>query len=94
MEITFNASIPDDVVAAIQNGSSTPLPRRMLELAAMQAYQAKLIGERDVMDMLGLAIRDDLYQLFKRYDVRSDYTTEEQQRDVAALDALLKQHGR
>jgi hypothetical protein len=87
-------TIPDDVAVAIRNGSNDPLARRLLELAAIQAYEVDLIGERDVMDMLGLDDREELYAFFKRYDVRSNYTTEEQQSDVAALDALLKKHGR
>lgn len=87
-------NIPSDVAAAIQNGSTEPLDRRISELAAVKAYEAGLIGERDVMDMLGFESREELYELFKRYDVRSDYTSEELERDVAALDALLRKHRR
>ncbi len=47
MEITL--TIPDDVAADIQNGSSTPLSRQLLELAAIQAHESDLIteGEQD-----------------------------------------------
>jgi hypothetical protein len=53
MEITLNVTIPDDVAADIQNGSSTPLARRLLELAAIKAYEADLISTRQVREMLG-----------------------------------------
>src|SRR5262245_48109159 len=53
MEITINATILDNVAAAIQNGSTTPLPRRLLELAAIKAHEADLITEHEVMEMLG-----------------------------------------
>ena len=92
MEITLN--IPDEVAAEIQNGSSTPLDRRVLELAAIQAHEAGLITEYEVMAMLGLADREELYEFFKRYDVRSQYTTEDFEREGAALEALLSKHGR
>jgi len=55
MEITLN--IPDDVAADIQNASSTPLSRQLLELAAIQAHESNLITEREVMEMLGLQSR-------------------------------------
>ena len=92
MEITLN--IPDEIAAEIQNGSSTPLDRRVLELAAIQAHEAGLITEREVMEMLGFADREELYEFFKRYDVRSKYTTEDLEREGAALEALLSKRGR
>lgn len=68
MEVTL--TIPDDVASEIQNGSTTPLSRRVLELAAIQAYESDLITEWDVIDMLGFDGREELYAFFKRYDVR------------------------
>lgn len=81
--------IPDEVAAAIRNGTDVPLSRRLLELAAIQAHEADLITERDVMDMLGFESREELYEFFKRYDVRSNYTIEDLERDRATLSALL-----
>jgi hypothetical protein len=90
MEITLNVTIPDDVAADIQNGSSAPLSRRLLELAAIKAYEADLITEWGVIDMLGLEDREELYALFKRYDVRDhSYTLEEFEKGQAVLDGLL-----
>ena len=90
MEITLNVTIPDDVAADIQNGGSVPLSRRLLELAAIKAYEADLIAEWGVIDMLGLEDREELHVLFKRYDVRDhSYTMEEFEQGQAVLDALL-----
>lgn len=90
MEISLNVTIPDDVAADIQNGSSAPLSRRLLELAAIKAYEANLITEWGVIDMLGLEDREELYALFKLYDVRDNsYTLEEFEKGQAVLDALL-----
>ena len=90
MEITL--TIPDDVAAAIQNASSTPLGRQLLELAAIQAHESDLITEREVMEMLGFEDREELYVFFKRYDVRSKHTSEDFERNGAALEDLLRNH--
>ena len=90
MEVTLNVTIPDDVAADIQNGSSAPLSRRLLKPAAIKAYEADLITEWGVIDMLGLEDREELYALFKRYDLRDhNYTMEEFENGQAVLDALL-----
>jgi Uncharacterised protein family (UPF0175) len=90
MEITLNVTIPDDVAADIQNGSGAPLSRRLFELATIKAYEADLITEWGVIDMLGLEDREDLYALFKRYNVRDhSYRMEEFEKGQAVLDAIL-----
>lgn len=90
MEITFTATIPDDVAADIRNGSETPLPRRLLELAAIKAYEADLITSRQVREMLGFATREELFAFFKANDVRDhSFTLEELERGRATLAALL-----
>jgi hypothetical protein len=75
MEITLR--IPDNVALEIQNGSETPLDRRLLELAAIQAHLSDLITEREVMELLGFEDREELYEFFKRYDVRSKHASED-----------------
>lgn len=92
MEIAL--TVPDSIAAEIQNGSNTPLARRVLELAAIQAHLADLLTEREVMDWLSFECREELYEFFKRYDVRSQYTAEDFEREGAALDALFARHGR
>ena len=87
-------TLPENIAAAIRNGSTEPLDRRLLELSAIQAHESDLITEREVMEMLGFDEREALYAFFKRYDVRSKYTTEDFEREGAALAALLKKHGK
>jgi hypothetical protein len=91
MDITLTTSISDDTAANLQNGSTTPLPRRLLELAVIKAYETDLITEREVMEMLGFEDREELYNFFKQYDVRgANYTNE----DSEVLEELLNQHKR
>ena len=90
MEITFNTIIPDDVAADLQNGSTTPLARRLLEFAAIRAYQAGLVSEWGVIDMLGFEDREELYDFFKANDVRdTSFTMDELEKGQARLAALL-----
>ena len=93
MEVTL--TIPDDVASEIQNGGTIPLSRRLLELAAVKAYEADLITEWGVIDMLGLDGREELYEFLKRYDVRDrSYTVEELEQGRATLAALLDKNDR
>ena len=64
MKISLNVTIADDVAVNIQNGSSAPLSRRLLELAAIKACEADLITEWGVIDMLCLEDREELYAVF------------------------------
>lgn len=90
MEITFNARIPDDVATDIRNGSDVPLARRLLELAAIKAYEVELLSARQVREMLGFANREELFAFFKANDVRDhSFTLEEFEQGRATLDALL-----
>ena len=56
MEITM--TIPDDVAAEIQNGTSLPLSRRLLELAALEAYKSGLLTSFQVQKLLGFDNRN------------------------------------
>lgn len=89
MEITFSATIPDDVAAGIQNGGSTPLPRRLLELAAIRAYEADLITSRQVQEMLGLEDREELFAFFKANNVPSKFTIEDIEKEQATAAAIF-----
>jgi hypothetical protein len=83
-------TIPEDVAADIQNGSNAPLARRLLELAAIKAYEADLITRFQVQKMLGFESRFDVDALFKVYDVRDhSFTMEELERGRATAAALF-----
>ncbi len=90
MEITLNVTIPDDVAADIQNGNSTPLTRRLLELAAIKAYEAELISTRQVREMLGFESREELFAFFKANDVRDHSFTPEDLEQGRAIFAALR----
>ncbi len=90
MKVTL--TIPDDVASEIQNGATTPLARRLLELAAIKAYEADILTEWGVIEMLGLDGREELYEFFKRYDVRAEHI--DLQKESEKLAALLAQHNR
>jgi len=87
-------TLPDAIAAAIRNGISVSLERRLLELSAIQAHESDLITEREVMEMLGFQDKEELYDFFKRYDVRSKYTNEDFEKEGAALEALLAKNGK
>ena len=88
MELVLTTHISDEVAAALQSNSNTPLPRRVLELAAIRAHEANLLTSRQVQEMLGFADREELFAFFKANDVRDhSFTMEELERgrDVMAL---------
>ncbi|MCI0339181.1 MAG: UPF0175 family protein [Acidobacteria bacterium] len=86
-QVTLN--IPDNVAADIQNGCDAPLDRGLLELAAIQAYESGFITGRQVMEMLGFESREELFEIFKRYDVRSKITPELLEREKETAAALF-----
>lgn len=69
-----------------------PLFRRVLEFVAIEAHQADLITEHEVSDVLGFENRDELWEFFKRYDVRSKHTREDFEKGRATLASLLAQY--
>lgn len=87
MEIIL--TIPDNIAAEIQSHNGVPLARRVLELAAIKAHEQGLLTEWDVIDLLGLDGREELYALFKQYDVRDQsYTVKAYEEGRAAMAAL------
>jgi hypothetical protein len=90
MEVTFSTTIPDDVAAGIQNGSNAPLMQRLMELAAIKAYEAGLITKYQVQEMLGYETRFDVDALFKAYNVTDhSFTLDELDRERATAIALF-----
>lgn len=87
-------TLPDEIAAAIRNDLSVSLERQLLELSAIQAHESDLLTEREVMEMLGFQDKEELYEFFKRHDVRSKYTAEDFEKEGAALEALLARNGK
>jgi len=69
----LTTTIPDDTAANLQNGSATPLPRRLLELAVIKAFEFDLITEREAMNVLGFENREEMVEFFRQYDVRDHH---------------------
>jgi len=83
-------TLPDDVAAAIRNGSSETLDRRLLEFAAIGAYQTDVLTTRQAQELLGFESREELFAFFKAHDIRDHhFTTEELERGRETLSALL-----
>jgi hypothetical protein len=53
------------VASDIRNGGATPLARRMMELAAIEAYESGIITEYQVMEMLEFESREELPRIFQ-----------------------------
>ena len=87
MEVTL--TIPDDVASDIQNGGSTTLARRVLELAAIKALEADLLSTHQVREMLGFETREELFAFLKLHDVRDhSYSVKDFERAQAVFAAL------
>ncbi|MCI0388083.1 MAG: UPF0175 family protein [Acidobacteria bacterium] len=85
-------TVPDQAEAGLKdllNGSLSSLPRRILELATIRAYEMDSISEKQVMTILGFSEREQLYKFFKENDVKSGYTVEDLEKDSEALAELL-----
>jgi uncharacterized protein UPF0175/uncharacterized protein DUF5678 len=77
-------TIPEDVAADIRNGSNVPLARRLLELAAIKAYESDLITSRQAQEMLGFGSLEELFEFFKKNNVRNKSAREDLKRATAA----------
>ena len=87
MEVTL--TIPDDVARDIQNGGTTTLSRRVLELAAIKALEADLLSTHQVREMLGFESREELFAFLKAHDVRDhSFTLEDLEKGQAIFAAL------
>lgn len=76
--------IPDDIgqVLAAQSGG---VSRAVLEAVAIEAYRSGSITPAQVQQMLGLRSRWETESFLKRADAFHDYTTDDLERDIAAI---------
>lgn len=86
MEITVN--IPDEVAANLQNGSTPPLARRLLELAALEGYKSGLFTRSQIQAMLGFESRFELDGFLKSHAVLFDYSPEQLAREAETIRLL------
>lgn len=92
MEVTM--TISDEVAADLRNGGKAPRSRRDLELLALDGYKSGELTEFQVQKMLGFDDRFEVHGFLKDNGVYLDYTIEDLERDSAALEELLRRHGR
>ena len=92
MEIVLD--IKDEIIPDLQNGIEKPLNRRALELLAVDSYKKGNLSEYQVRVMLGFDNRFDVDAFLKEHGAFYDYTSEELERDTAALQHLLQQQKR
>lgn len=88
MEIIL--TIPDDIASTIQNGSPTPLPRRLLELAALEGYRSGVFTRPQIQAMLGFESRFELDGFLKAHGVLFDYSPEEIEEEMETIRSLRK----
>lgn len=88
MEVTL--TIPDDIANELLKGTSMTISQRLLEMAALKAYEAGLVTKYQVQEMLGYETRFDVDALFKAYNVTDrSFTLEELDRERATAAALF-----
>lgn len=83
MEVTFH--IPDDIAAGITDGPT--LSRRALEAFALEELRAGRITEPQLGALLGLH-RMEIDGFLKRHGVFQEYSSEDFERERAALKRL------
>ena len=88
MEVTI--IIPDDVAAELQSKGGD-LSRRLLEMAVLEGYKSGLLTAHQIQEILGLGSRIAVDGFLKAHGVPMDYSSEDLERERAALDALLNE---
>ncbi len=86
MEVTM--TIPDDIAAALQNGSAKPLSRRVLELLAVDLYKSGQLSSPQAQAMLGFENRFELDGMLKAHGVFFDYSAEEIAEELETIKTL------
>jgi hypothetical protein len=86
MEIVV--TIPDNVAAEIQNGSTTPLSRQLLELAALEGYKSGRFTLPQIQAMLGFESRFELDGFLKAHGVLFEYSPEEIEEELETIRTL------
>jgi predicted HTH domain antitoxin len=83
MEVTMKVTIdlPDDVSAALK-GRWNDVPRRALEVIAIEAYRTGALTETQVRRLLQLESRFQVHELLKEHRVPLRYTEADLEDDL------------
>lgn len=85
MDLTVH--IPDDIASLLQ-AAGGDLSRRALEALALEEYKRERLTKRELRRLLGFATRFELDEFLKSHQVCEEYTIEELDRQVEALQRL------
>ena len=85
MQVTVE--IPDQFLP-LMAPEGTNAARKLLEDSVAQAYRERRLTMEQVRQILGFATRMEVDPFLQRYEIY-DYTVEDLEEDMAALDALL-----
>lgn len=86
MEISI--TLPDDIARQMATRWGD-LPRRILETVASDAYRDGTIGALQLQQILGLRSRLEVDAFLAKAGIHLDYTAEDLDADIRALDELL-----
>jgi predicted HTH domain antitoxin len=82
--------IPDDI-GRVLAGQTGDVSRAVLEAVAIEAYRSGTITPAQVQQMLGLRSRWETESLLRRAEAHHDYTTDDLERDIAAIRGASRQ---
>ena len=76
--------IPDEVGRALTAGGAD-VTRAVLEAVAVEVYRSGAITPAQIQEMLGLRSRWETEAFLRRVEAYHDYTTDDLDRDLAAI---------
>jgi hypothetical protein len=85
MEVTLH--IPDDVAKRLA-AAGGDIPRRALEAFGLGEYKAGRLTDAQLRELLGFQTRDELDGFLKAHELWLNYTSEDLERERAALRRL------
>jgi len=84
--MNITVSIPNDLAERL--GGEAGLPRVILEALALEAYRAGRLTKTEIRRVLGFETRYELDGFLKAHGVYEDFTVEEIEEQVQAMERL------
>jgi hypothetical protein len=84
--MNITVAIPDDLAARL--GPEADLPRRALEALVLEAYRAGRLSNTELRMLLRLETRYEMDGFLKAHGVYEDFTLDEIQDQVRAMERL------
>jgi hypothetical protein len=83
-----STELPEQVAAALSAHTGASLPRKLLEMAALEGYRSGKLSNAQVMRMLGFDHRLEVHAFRKERGVALDYAEAELDDDLRTLREL------